>query len=212
MRYVVDKNDDKANDFLIVEFETIRDFVLDTKETGNKRINFLVGMGTAIGGLLIFFFKDYHKLLFYKLIFTVTFGVLFIFALDVFLHMVNRRIVTIEYLRAMNRIRRYFLDRNGEIEKYLYFPTSDKEPPYVDSVFKFSGLYLVSIVFCVVTLWGIYIGLLNIIFGEDWILNVVNFWPLILITFIFIIWSIFYTKKKNKTADSKFKINFPPSQ
>lgn len=73
----------RTEDFLIAEFETIRAFVLDTKETENKRINFLIGIGTAIGGLLVFLFDRYHKLLLYELIFTLASGMLFIFALDV---------------------------------------------------------------------------------------------------------------------------------
>jgi len=203
-------NDDcKASDFLIVEFETIRDFVLNTKETGNKRINFLVGIGTSIGGLFAFFFEKYHELIFYKLTFVFAFGILFVFAINIFLQMGNRRIVTIEYLRAMNRIRRYFLDKNEGIKKYLYFPVSDEEPSYINSVFKFSGLHLVSILLSVVSLWGFYIGLINILSEEVKILNTAFLLQLILAAFVLIIWCIYHIKRKNKEAHIRFKINFP---
>ena len=51
--------------------------------------------------------------------------------LTTFRRLIERRVRAIEYLRAINRIHRYFVDKDSSIQQYLYWPASDDCPPYV---------------------------------------------------------------------------------
>jgi len=46
-----------------------------------------------------------------------------------FQRLVERRIRSIEYLRAINRIHRYFADKDPQVQQYFYWPACDNCPP-----------------------------------------------------------------------------------
>jgi hypothetical protein len=46
-----------------------------------------------------------------------------------FRRLIERRIRSIEYLRAINRIHRYFADRDPKVQQYFYWPVCDDCPP-----------------------------------------------------------------------------------
>ena len=55
---------------------------------------------------------------------------------SIFRRLVARRIRMIEYLRAVNRINRYFAEMDDEVEKHLYWRANDTEPSmYVEGTF-----------------------------------------------------------------------------
>ncbi len=43
--------------------------------------------------------------------------------------LIERRVRSIEYLRAINRIHRYFVDKDPSLQQYLYWPACDDCPP-----------------------------------------------------------------------------------
>ena len=47
-----------------------------------------------------------------------------------FRRLIERRIRAVEYLRAINRINRFFADRSNEVCKYLPWPPSDDKPDF----------------------------------------------------------------------------------
>jgi len=46
-----------------------------------------------------------------------------------FRRLIERRIRAIEYLRAINRIHRYFVDKDPKAQQYFYWPACDDCPP-----------------------------------------------------------------------------------
>lgn len=46
-----------------------------------------------------------------------------------FRRLIDRRIRAIEYLRAINRIHRYFVERDPKLQQYFYWPACDSCPP-----------------------------------------------------------------------------------
>jgi len=46
-----------------------------------------------------------------------------------FQRLIERRIRSIEYLRAINRVHRYFIDKDPKIQPYFYWPACDDCPP-----------------------------------------------------------------------------------
>ncbi len=46
-----------------------------------------------------------------------------------FRRLIERRVRSIEYLRAINRIHRYFVDKDPKVQQYFYWPACDDCPP-----------------------------------------------------------------------------------
>jgi len=58
-----------------------------------------------------------------------------------FARLLERRIHAIEYLRAINRIHRYYVDRDPEIQQYFYWPAQDDHPSMQIRGALFEGLW-----------------------------------------------------------------------
>ncbi|MFO3797293.1 MAG: hypothetical protein ACK8QZ_08425, partial [Anaerolineales bacterium] len=55
--------------------------------------------------------------------------IVIVVGMTTFRRLIDRRIRSIEYLRAINRIHRYFVDKDPKIQQYFYWPAFDNRPP-----------------------------------------------------------------------------------
>jgi hypothetical protein len=105
-----------------------------SEQLGENRLNIYLTIVTAVLGgssFLVYFqtqdgVSDLEQLDL-RIIFFACFATL-IFGLLTLLRMVHRNLMSHEELRAANRIRRYFVERDQNILKYLRYPPCDDKP------------------------------------------------------------------------------------
>jgi predicted adenylyl cyclase CyaB len=93
-----------------------------SEQLGENRLNIYLAIVTAVIGFLVYFKTQNPLIIFFACLATLIFGVLTL------LRMVHRNLISHEEMRAANRIRRYFVDRDHRILKYLKYPPCDDEP------------------------------------------------------------------------------------
>jgi hypothetical protein len=55
---------------------------------------------------------------------------IWLFGIIIFLRLINRNQVVVEYIRAINRLRRFFVDLDPFIKKYQWLPVTDTHPKF----------------------------------------------------------------------------------
>ncbi len=122
--------DDPATSFLLAEHERLAELYLSTREIAERRATlFLTLTTTAVGVIVALFQFKLPPLDFLETALAATVAVL-LFGLITFHRLVERSMQGTEYLRAINRLHRYFVDSAPKIEPYLYWPAYDNVPRY----------------------------------------------------------------------------------
>jgi len=118
-----------AVDFLLAEYQSHREAFWRTEELGERRVNFMITLTTAVLGALAIREKgvlasggEVEPLFFYGL------GAVLLFGVVTLMRMIHRNLVSHVQLRAMGRIRRYFTDRHPGILRHLYYGPYDDRP------------------------------------------------------------------------------------
>lgn len=125
--------DDKAHDFMLAEYQTMRDLRAGLISLGENRVNyFLVFVSGAIALVGLGLVERFSEATL-NLVVTALLAGLFLLGLLTFARMVERSIRITSYSRGMNRIRRYFVEQHPHIDKYLILPTDDAQPPFRES-------------------------------------------------------------------------------
>ncbi len=122
--------DDPATSLLLAEHQRLSELYLSTRETAERRATlFLTLTTTAIGVVVALFQFKPQPLELLETALAAAIGVL-LFGVITFHRLVERSMQGTEYLRAINRIHRYFVERAPEVEPYLYWPAHDDVPRY----------------------------------------------------------------------------------
>lgn len=116
-------------DFLLAEYRSHRESFWRSEELGERRVNFLITLATAVLGALAIREKGVlvsggkvDPLFFYGL------GAVFLLGVVTLVRMIRRNLVSHKELRAMGRIRRYFVDRDPQILPHLSYEPYDDRP------------------------------------------------------------------------------------
>jgi hypothetical protein len=119
-----------ADYFMLTEYEHLTELLLYTKEVGHTRVQFWLSIVSAVGGLLAVLFQlgGGSQTFFCTLVIACI--VLFLIGGTIFRKLIHRTITTVEYLRALGKIKRYFVDKAPEVAKHLYFPARDDRPSF----------------------------------------------------------------------------------
>lgn len=116
--------------YLLADLETLREFFKEHVEIGEKRIDVYLAICSAtIGGLVVLSQSDIEGRAFVYIALAVAFGLL-VLGLVTYRQVIDRDILVIEYIRAINRIRRYFAEQAPQIKPYLLMPVSHEYPRY----------------------------------------------------------------------------------
>lgn len=128
--------DSSADQFLLDEYATLREFRQNTVTLRETRLNFFLAIiSGAIVGLALL-----NQLSASGLAEIVNFltGVIMLGVFWIGLITFNTTIAAnfrvVEYTRGMNRIRRYFVEQHTAIEKYVALPLSDQIPSFGDKM------------------------------------------------------------------------------
>ena len=121
--------------------ESSRDFMLEeykhhfaeferSEEIGEHRVNFFITLVTAVFGalgVLVFENGDFDINKYYLIINAALLAIL-LFGILTLARMIRRNLVSHEELRAMGRIRRYFVEKDPYIKDFLYYKPRDDKP------------------------------------------------------------------------------------
>jgi len=114
--------------FLLAEYQSHGDEFRRSEQVGETRVNFFVTVTTAVLAALaireegIWAGGAVDPIFFYGL------GALLLFGVVTLMRLIRRNLESHKQLRAMNRIRRYFTDRDEEIRRHLYYEPRDDRP------------------------------------------------------------------------------------
>jgi hypothetical protein len=131
-------------EILLAEHQRLSALYLHNVDMGEKRTTAyltLVSIGTAIlvGLAQVRSERELGSDFFLQMSFGLVISVL-IFGLITFRRLLERRIRAIEYLRAINRIHRFFVLKDPSIRDYFYWSSYDDVPPFFSRSTVFAGL------------------------------------------------------------------------
>lgn len=135
---------DAESAFMLAEYESLRQFWLAQSTAGEARLNYyLLTVSAAVVGIgLVNQLAD-------RAIVPYVSGALivgvFVIGLVTFARIVERTISMTQYVRGMNRIRRYFTDRQSALAEYLILPTVDDVPAFRSMSLRGRGLSAVGL-------------------------------------------------------------------
>ena len=130
--------------FLLSEFNNTYTEWRRIREEGRNRMQFMFSIMTAvIGGMVVLIeFKDIGGMETAALIFFIVFALMAVFSWQTVNFMVARAITTDRNTRVLARIRRYFVDKDKSIVKYITWQTDDEPTRFLTN--KPTGLLVMS--------------------------------------------------------------------
>jgi hypothetical protein len=151
---------DPSTEAMLAEHERLADLYLHNAEMGERRTSLyltVISAGAAVFLGIAQFGPAIDSLLWPGVGFLV--GMLVI-GLVTFQRLVERRTRATEYLRAINRIHRYFVQNDPALEPYFYWPPCDDAPSFAGQGQALTGLRDV-----IAVLNAIFVGILLVALG-----------------------------------------------
>lgn len=121
---------DVATTFLLAEHTRLCGLYVSTRETAERRVTLFLTLTTTIVGVSVAFYQlnvPIPQLLETALLSAIGISLL---GLTTYHRLLERSVQSTEYLRAINRIHHYFIERAPDTEPYLFWAPYDNIPPY----------------------------------------------------------------------------------
>jgi hypothetical protein len=119
-------------DFMLHEYEALRARFEALRSEGINRLNFFLTLTSAVvGGFIILGGNSGLPAPVLRAILLIALLLLAIVGLDVYQYTITRDRVSDTVVRGMNRIRRYFVERDPDLEKFLMYPPDDELTSYI---------------------------------------------------------------------------------
>jgi len=132
-------------EFLLSEYSEIFEEFRRVRTEGVQRLNFFVTLTSGVlGGLAILSQLTALNFFIFQILGIFLIAVLILFGWEVFRYLVSRDINSDFNMRAMGRIRRYFVEKDPEITNYLLW-SSDDEPYLLQQYRTLSSLIVTMI-------------------------------------------------------------------
>ena len=127
-----------------------------------------------------------------------------IIGLITYFKVIEHRLLTISYVRSLNKIRKWYEDNSiTKIEKYLFFKADHKKPKYYD---KYKHFYWEAFGISIINGILLTILLVNIINAGLQLSYIFNFWIFLVMTLIaalIVRLQLYYYSKRANTEDGK---------
>lgn len=168
---------DQATTFLLAEHARVCELYLSTRETAERRVTLFLTLTTTIVGVSVGLSQlGIGNVQLLEVGFASAVGI-FLLGIITFHRLLERSMQGTEYLRAINRIHKYFIERAPEIEPYLFWAPYDNVPRYdnrgvggaetrevvllIDCVFFAVAVGLMIVLYDdTLVLWGIVAGVI----------------------------------------------------
>jgi len=211
MRDSNEKNsfDPKVVDFMLAEYELLRQVRAADIAQGDTRTNLFLGLVSGAVALLAVtsqISKDPKSL---SIISVIILTALFLLGLMTYIRLVERIIIVTFYTRGMNRIRRFFSELDPSINKFLILPTRDNTPKYFrDEAKKRIGLRgIVAVLNSIIAACSVF-NLLAILFSQNlytWVKLVISLSVLIVV----LVALEKYSVTRLRLQEEKASVEFP---
>ena len=123
--------------FMLVELNKLNERLMHEDTLGDKRLNLYITLSSGILGTLMVLQQikgvPFSEILHVALL---VFVLIWLLGLLTFRRLIERIIEIVDYMRAINRIRRFFVNLEKDTEKYLMQPALDNKPAFTDWSFK----------------------------------------------------------------------------
>lgn len=121
---------DQATTFLLAEHSRLCELYLSTRETAERRVTLFLTLATTIVGVSVALSQlGIATVQLLEVAFASALGIFFLGVIT-FHRLLERSMQGTEYLRAINRIHHFFIERAPEIEPYLFWAPYDNLPRY----------------------------------------------------------------------------------
>ena len=159
---------DEATQFVLAEHARLCELYLSTRETAERRVTLFLTLTTTIVGVSVALTQlGVQTLQLLEMAFASALGI-FLLGIITFHRLLERSMQGTEYLRAINRIHHFFVERAPEIEPYLFWAPYDNIPRYdsrgVGGAETREVILLIDCIF-----FGVAVGLLIVIFNQSWV-------------------------------------------
>jgi hypothetical protein len=157
-----------ATTFLLAEHARLCELYLSTRETAERRATLFLTLTTTIVGVSVALTQlGIQTLQLLELALASTIGI-FLLGVITFHRLLERSMQGTEYLRAINRIHHFFVERAPEIEPYLFWLPYDNLPRYdTRGVGGAETREVVMLIDCV--FFGVAVGLVLVILNLSWL-------------------------------------------
>ena len=169
---------ENAEALLLEEFKRLHDLYVRSRVKRNERINFFVGLSTAMGsGLAILSQTKLLSSVVFQWLGFSSLALLGLLGIVVHRDLVRSEINSAVYLKSIDLIKYYFVRSNETLKQHLVFPELvDGASSFVDKKHFWSSTNLLFIQMLTALLWGsaVSIPLLNAFSGVlQWLTGVV---------------------------------------
>ena len=121
-----------STSFMLAEYNRHSGEFKWSEELGEKRVNFFITFVTAVIGALValgvFLLDEGRSLFLFYILCPISSFFILLFGYVTLVRIVRRNLASHIELRAMGRIRRYFVDRDPPILQYVYYGPRDDSP------------------------------------------------------------------------------------
>lgn len=158
----LDEPRDQASTFLLAEHARLCELYLSTRETAERRVTLFLTLTTTIVGVSVALTQlGIGTIQLLELALASAIGI-FLLGIITFHRLLERSMQGTEYLRAINRIHHFFVERAPEIEPYLFWAPFDNVPRYdARGVGGAETREVIMLIDCV--FFGVAVGLIVII-------------------------------------------------
>lgn len=130
IKYGNNAPENKSSDYMIAEFEALHHRAILQEQIISNKINFFLAVTTATaGGIIIASDTDFLKPYILSACVVI---LIFLFAVGwvTFIQVLDLLSSSIFFYRRVGRIRKWFLDNDGALLKYMPFSVGDDSPSY----------------------------------------------------------------------------------
>ena len=140
----------RTEDFLLAEYRTMAESFWRNEEAGERRVNFLITLVTAVIGAIIALVNQSdltRETVYFAALFALL--ALLIFGIVTLMRLIRRNRVTDEYKHAMDLVRSFFRGQDERLQGYEPFPARSRRLPgtggLVDTVSVVNSLVVMAI-------------------------------------------------------------------
>ena len=153
--------------FLLTEYSEVFEEYRRVREEGVRRLQFFVTLVTAIlGGLVILFQFVGSSWIVFQISSIIFVFILLVLGWDIFRYLLSRDRSSDFNMRAMGRIRRYFVDHNLEISDYLVWDADDEPSFFINPKRHISPIITTMVIFMSV-LGAFMVGVLSSFYSRQ---------------------------------------------
>jgi len=142
--------------FMLSELQRVSERWAHVDQMAENRINTYISITSGASGILLVLSQLKVDVSNFLVVALVTLLAIWLLGLVTYVRILERDLTVVGYIRAINRLRRFFVDNAHNIAQYLTFPATDSQPKYTTLGGRL-GLRTVAAIICSIA-FGLFCG------------------------------------------------------